>query len=332
MVTRSEQADFLPTASIKNLRLRSETLDRIHQFFRHREFIHVETPLLSRDTVIDRHLHPMKVAADSVLGDAKGEDAPFWLQTSPEFAMKRLLAAECPAIYQICKAFRREERGSMHNPEFTMLEWYRVGDDMRAGMDLLAELVETILDRPPTIRMTYAAAFEQFVGVDALSDDVKTLQNACEKHGVDGTAFESSTNRDDWLNLLLTAVVEPALAKTREPKMIYDWPASQSALAIVRPEEGVAERFEIYVDGVELANGYHELLDPAELSRRNKVNNEGRASDDSERLPEDSRLLQAMRHGLPACSGVALGVDRLIMLALEADSISQVIAFPIERA
>lgn len=335
MTKQSEATDFLPTASIENLRARSEIIDRVHGFFRQRQFIHVETPLLSTDTVVDRYLHPIKVESDAVLGKtslANSQAAPFWLQTSPEFGMKRLLAGGATSIYQICKAFRREERGSIHNPEFTMLEWYRVGDDMQAGMDLLATLVETILDRPKTIRLTYAAAFEQFVGVDALSDSVEKLRDVCRSHGIDATAFDGSSNRDDWLNLLLTEVVEPALAKTPEPKMIYDWPASQSALAIVRPEEGVAERFEIYVDGIELANGYHELLDPAELSRRNKINNEGRANDGEERLPEHSRLHQAMQHGLPACAGVALGVDRLVMLALKADSINEVIAFPIDSA
>lgn len=336
MTKQPKTTDFLPAASLENLRARSETIERIHQFFRQREFIHVETPLLSRDTVVDRFLHPIKVESDAVLAETGSirleNNHPFWLQTSPEFGMKRLLAAGTTAIYQIGKAFRREERGAIHNPEFTMLEWYRVGDDMRAGMDLLATLVETILDRPPTIRLTYAAAFEQFAKVNALSDSVEELRSACRMHQVDATAFENSSNRDDWLNLLLTEVVEPALAKTPEPKMIYDWPASQSALAIVRPDGEVAERFEIYVDGVELANGYHELLDPAELSRRNKVNNEGRVSDGEESLPEHSRLLQAMQHGLPACAGVALGVDRLVMLAVGAESIRDVIAFPIERA
>ena len=336
MTKQTEATDFLPTAPLKNLRDRSEIIDRIHQFFRQRHFTHVETPLLSRDTVVDRYLHPIKVESAAAMGEVSsfrsGNDSPFWLQTSPEFGMKRLLAAGMSASYQIGKAFRREEQGSRHNPEFTMLEWYRVGDDMQAGMDLLAMLVETILDRPQTVRMTYAAAFAQYVGIDALADEVGKLRDACRNHGVDTTAFEDSPHRDDWLNLLLTEVVEPAMAKTREPKMIYDWPASQSALAIVRPNEGVAERFEIYVDGVELANGYHELLDPDELTRRNKINNEGRASDGEETLPEESRLLRAMQHGLPACAGVALGVDRLVMLALNANSINDVIAFPIERA
>ena len=180
--------------------------------------------------------------------------------------------------------------------------------------------------------MTYAAAFDQFVGIDSVSASVAQLREACVSHGVDSTCFSDTANRDDLLNLLLTEVIEPSLAKTPEPKMIYDWPASQSALAIVRPEEDVAERFEIYVDGVELANGYHELLDPAELSRRNEINNQGRAIDGEDQLPTESRLLKAMQHGLPACAGVALGVDRLVMLALKATSIDEVIAFPIDRA
>ena len=304
----------------------------MHEFFRQRDFVHVETPLLSRDTVIDRHLHPIKVDSESVLGQSKEKREPFWLQTSPEFAMKRLLAGGATAIYQICKAFRREETGSRHNPEFTMLEWYRAGDNMIAGMDLLAELVETILERPSTVRMTYREAFQQFAQVDVADVDVSSLRVACRANGVDATAFAESTNKDDWLDLLLTQVIEPELAKTPEPKMIYDWPASQSALAIVRPEENVAERFEIYVDGIELANGYHELLDPNEFARRNRINNEGRANDGQETLPEQSRLLEAMHSGLPSCAGVALGIDRLVMLAVGADSIRDVITFPVQQA
>ncbi len=328
--------DDLPTATIAALTARSRLIQKLHVFFQQRDFVHVETPLLSRDTVIDQHLHPIEVSADQVFGSASLGADSFWLQTSPEFSMKRLLAAGATSIYQIGKAFRREERGARHNPEFTMLEWYRVGDDMQAGMNLLAELVESILDRPATVRMTYAEAFDQFVGVDVATVAIDDLFEACKRHQVDSFACQGSTCRDDWFNLLLTEVIEPALATTPAPKMICDWPASQSALAILRPgespEESVAERFEIYVDGVELANGYHELLDADELMRRNNANNLARVADGAKPLPADSRLLDSMKRGLPACAGVALGVDRLVMLAVGATSIDEVIAFPIERA
>ena len=213
-----------------------------------------------------------------------------------------------------------------------MLEWYRAGDDMGIGMDLLAELVETILEKPRTTRMTYKEAFVQFADVDPFGCAVSDLQTAAEQAGVWVLFPLDQASRDSWLNLIMSRVIEPNLGR-ESATIIYDWPASQSALAIVREDQPpVAERFEIYVDGVELANGYHELLDPDELSKRNSINNQQRVKDSSPLLPEESRLLDAMRHGMPGCAGVALGVDRLVMLATGANSIREVLAFPIDRA
>jgi len=324
--------DFLPTASIETLRARAEVLRRVRRFFDERHFFEVETPLLSHDIVVDRYLHPVGISKNVVSGVESDTDQMLWLQTSPEFGMKRLVAAGGQAIYQLAKCFRQSESGRMHNPEFSMLEWYRVGDDMELGMELLSELVGEILSKPRARQISYRDAFIEYANVDPFESSVAQLRQSAQAKDV---AFDLSVdehNRDDWLNLILSRVIEPKLG-FETPTIIFDWPASQAALAIVREgEHPVAERFELYVDGIELANGYHELLDSDELLRRNSLSNQQRVKDGSPLLPEDSRLLAAMRHGLPPCAGVALGVDRLVMLAIGASSIGEVLAFPIDRA
>lgn len=329
-------ADFGPTASWDNLRLRADLLKRTRAFFEQRGFLEVETPLLSRDTVIDRHLDPLPVKLfDDARQPQQGER--FWLQTSPEFGMKRLLAAGSPSIYQITRAFRGGgERGELHNPEFTILEWYGLGHDYAAGMQFLSDFAEHALQRGPADRMTYRQAFMHFAKVDPISATFDELQSALDRALPDnlvGSLAEESQDSDLLRDYLLTLVVEPKLGRPR-PTILYDYPASQAALARVREESGamMAERFELYVDGIELANGYHELLDAGALRGRNKANNELRRADRKYTLPEESRLLAAMEHGLPACAGCALGFDRLVMVALGAKSIREVIALPVDRA
>lgn len=307
--------DFLPAASPEMLVARATMLRRLRAFFVSRGFLEVETPLLSHDVVVDRHLDPLSAI---LFSDPREPDVGdrLWLQTSPEFAMKRLLvtgAEQLRSIYQITRAFRGGEVGSLHNPEFTMVEWYRLGDDYAAGMQLLSDLAEEMLSLGTPERLTYREAFQRFAGVDPFEQT-------------------SGADHDLHLDLLLTQKVEPHLGQDR-PTILYDYPASQSALAQIRDgNPPVAERFELYVRGMELANGYHELLDPAGLRERNRVNNQLRQSDGKPVLPEESRLLAAMDHGLPACSGCALGFDRLMMAATGAKSIQEVLAFPISRA
>jgi len=299
--------DFAPTASLLMLKQRSELLQQTRHFFQSRGFLEVETPLLSHDTVIDRYIEPLSVNFGG---------RPMWLQTSPEFGMKRMLAAGAEAIYQITRAFRGEERGTYHNPEFTILEWYRVGDDMRTGIDLLIAFASDLLGShfAQVERLTYREAFLRFADVDPFSDK-----------------FNDDIN-DTLLNELLVTKVEPEIAKLGAV-VLHDYPPSQAALAQVRTANPpVAERFELYINGVELANGYHELLDPAVLRKRNETSNRLREQDGNRALPNDSRLLKAMDHGLPPCAGVALGIDRLVMLATGAKSIDEVLTFPIERA
>lgn len=324
------QSDYAPTASWENLRRRAAWLQKLRRFFDERGFVEVETPLLSADTVVDRHLDPIPV---TLFDDPREPWAGrcCYLQTSPEFGMKRLLAAGATAIYQVTRAFRGGERGRLHNPEFTMVEWYRVGDDYIAGRRLLAELTQSLLSVPDVETITYAQAFQRYVGIDAFeATDEQLVRRARELGGA--IPDLPVQQRDAWLNWLLTEWVEPQLGR-QLPTILYDYPASQAALARIDPgPPAVAERFELYVGGVELANGYHELLDADALAQRARVVNRERAMDGKYPLPETSRLEEAMRSGLPPCSGVALGFDRLLMVAWGAQNIDEVIAFPIERA
>ncbi len=335
-------SDFRPTADWSNLRLRAEMLQRLRAFFDARGFLEVQTPILSADTVVDRHLDPFFVevgnqeAKENVQGSMS--NVPFstrrWLQTSPEFAMKRLLAVGAGPIYEVARVFRLDELGPLHNPEFTLVEWYQPGDDLNAGMKTTSDLCETLLNRGPAEKISYAEAFEHYVGVDPHTADGKQLADKTKQLGIEAPASMSLDDRDGWLDLLLVERIQPHLGELR-PALLYDYPASQAALAQIRRDANsppVAERFELYFHGIELANGYHELLDPTELRARNARVNAQRAGDGKPTLPEESRLLTAMDSGLPPSVGVALGFDRLVMLAVGAKSIAEVMAFPFDRA
>ncbi|MEX2317425.1 MAG: EF-P lysine aminoacylase EpmA [Pirellulales bacterium] len=301
--------DFRPSASLAALEPRAQLLRKLRDFFHAREFIEVETPLVSPEMIPELHIEPIRTET--------GE----FLQASPEMHMKRLLAAGAKAIYQVTRSFRAGERGRLHNPEFTIVEWYRVGDDMRAGIDLLDELVQSLLGTPPAIRTTYAEAFRQHVG---LCPHTATLDKLAPIAG-----SESSIDRDELLNLLLATRVEPNLGRDR-PEIIYHYPATQASLSkIVSTNLGydVAERFELYSRGVELANGFHELTDAAELRRRFDEVNAARLADGRLPLPLPESLLAAMQHGLPDSTGCALGFDRLAMLSSDATSVSQLMPF-----
>jgi lysyl-tRNA synthetase class 2 len=321
--------DAFPTAGWENLRVRARLLRRVREFFDDRGFLEVETPILSADTVVDRHLDPFCVEIGP-LGERPAR--AMWLQTSPEFAMKRLLAAGGRAIYQVARAFRRDELGPLHNCEFTMVEWYRAGDAMPEGIRLLDDLQEALLGRGPAERATYGDVFREHVGLDPHAAGGEELMAAAKRHGLSWPDSLLPTDRDGWLDLLVSERVQPHLGRVR-PTIVRDYPAGQAALA--RLSEGsppVAERFELYVAGIELANGYHELIDPAVLRRRNAENNQKRAADGKSPLPQESRLLAAMDLGLPPCTGAALGFDRVVMLAAGASCLAEVMAFPFDRA
>lgn len=315
----SEPLSFRPTASLQNMRLRADFMHRIRNFFESRGFLEVETPILSADTVVDRNLEPMSLCE-------AGKRC--FLQTSPEFAMKRLVASWNVPVFQICKVFRRDECGRIHNPEFTMLEYYNPGDDLQRGMQLLDDFQQEILARGAAEKITYSEAFERFLGLDPLAAPISELAAVAEREKMvipEGFDRSETANRDDWLDFLLGERIQPQLGNEK-PALLYDYPSSQAALAVARGP--VAERFELYVEGVELANGYHELCNPAELRRRNAETNALRLADGHEALPMESRLLAAMDAGFPPCAGTAVGVDRLLMLALKAASLEDVIAFP----
>ncbi len=336
MTNDSLQFDFRPTASLEVLRLRAKLLAFTRRLFDAADYFEVDTPILSHERVIDPNIEPFVVSC------SPREQA--FLQTSPEFAMKRLLATGADAIYQLGKVFRRGELGRLHNPEFTMLEWYRVGDTHHDQMTFVEKFVTafgTEVERlsasspqPATRnpqsfeRLTYDQAFERHAGSKVLSRTTDEIVALARRLGVSAPESLSPDDRNGWLNLLLAERVEPHLGHDR-PTFVFDYPASQAALARVRGEgrTAVAERFELYVNGIELCNGYHELTDAAEL--RTRIRHDA-ASETL--LAEPVRLSAAMESGLPPCSGVALGFDRLLMLCLGFDSVRQVIPFPFEVA
>jgi lysyl-tRNA synthetase class 2 len=248
--------------------------------------------------------------------------------------MKRLLAAGACSIYQICKVFRDGESGRYHNPEFTLLEWYRTGYDHFDLMDEVEALLREVLEGFPIASVdhwTYRDLFLETAGVDPLNDSVAAVEAVLQSRGIAPPEGLAPDDRDAWLDLLLTHVVEPAMG----PGLVFirDYPASQAALARLRPgKPPVAARFEVYLDGIELANGFHELTDAGEQRSRFERDNARRARRGDAVVDVDERLLAAMRDGLPDCAGVALGIDRLLMVAGRYDHIADVIAFPLERA
>ena len=281
----------------------------------------VETPALASATVTDPSIESIGA------NDAAGRR--WYLQTSPEFAMKRLLAAGSGSIYQITRGFRDGERGRHHNQEFTILEWYRVGFDHHRLIDDVDALLDRMLGAGPSARMTVRAAFQRHVDLDPFTATMDALHAACRARGYSSRV--ESASRDECFDYLLSDAVQPALGPGRV--YLFDFPVSQAALArIRRGAPDVAERFELYVDGVEVANGYHELRDAAEMERRMRRDVTTRRDAEQPARDPDERLIAAHRSGLPACAGVAVGFDRLVMLAGRYPSLREVLAFPGELA
>jgi lysyl-tRNA synthetase class 2 len=317
--------EFRPGVSLAVLGARATMLARCREFFAARGVLEVETPILAQATVTDLHLA-------SLTTRLAGRPCPYYLQTSPEYAMKRLLAAGSPDLYQICKVFRDGESGALHNPEFTMLEWYRRGLDHHALMDEVEALLATLLAgrlAHPAERLTYREAFRRELGLDPLAAPLATLAAlAAERAGATGLGAD----RDTVLDLLMGAVVGPALGRGRLT-FVHDYPASQAALARLVPgTPPVAARFEAYVEGLELCNGFHELADAAEQRRRFEADRAARAARGLPQPPIDERLLAALAAGLPDCAGVAVGLDRVLMLATACSSIREVLTFAIDEA
>lgn len=321
-MTAASEGRWRPAADLQVLELRARLMRQARAFFEARGVMEVDTPVLGAATASDVHIASLTTRVEAC------DAGPLYLQTSPESAMKRLLAAGSGPIFQFARAFRDGESGPRHNPEFVLLEWYRTGFDGPALMEEVESLVGGLLGRGvPARRLSYRDAFEAYAGFDPFDSSLEDIVAHCRRLGWRGEL----TERDDGLDLIFSTRVQPALP----PGMTFigDFPPQQAALARVRAgDPPVAERFELFVDGVEVANGYHELADAGEQRRRIHDDLERRRARDLRPVPEDARLLAALEHGLPDCAGVALGFDRLVALAAGVDDIRRVMPFPIDRA
>ncbi len=319
-----------PCASPDALRLRARVNALIRAFFAERGVLEVETPVVSQAGNSEPNIASFSLEFS---GRVDGAPRTRWLRTSPEYPLKRLLAAGIGDCYELGRVFRDGEAGCRHNPEFTMLEWYRVGWDHQRLVDETAELVRhalALVGRSARLeRIAYRDLYRRELGIDPMRDDEMTLRNALGEVRIDPEGLQ----RDDWLDLLMTHRLQPAFdADTL--LAVHDYPASQCALARVRGEgeDAVAERFELYLGPIELANGYHELADAVEQRARFERDLSVRAARNAVQPPVDERLLAALDAGLPACAGVALGVDRLLMAMLGTARIADVLAFDFARA
>ncbi|MCX7075016.1 MAG: EF-P lysine aminoacylase EpmA [Methylococcales bacterium] len=317
-----------PSCSIELLQKRARMLNCIRAFFLERNVLEVETPLLSHACGTE----PQLDFFTTIFEFAKPEK--LFLQTSPEFAMKRLLAAGSGSIYQICKAFRNNEVGRFHNPEFTILEWYRVGFDLNDLMDeveaLFAELSEYKFESPK--RIFYAEIFEHYTGLNALVFSFETYSAFAIQHEIEEVITFCGKNHAIWLDYLFSFFVQPHLGENGLC-LIYGYPACQSALARLNQDNSlVADRFEVFLNGIELGNGFYELSDSIEQNRRFNNEIQLREREDLPKVVKDKRLLAALKSGLPDCSGIAIGLDRLLMILVEAETISDVLSFDIESA
>ncbi|MFU8896588.1 MAG: EF-P lysine aminoacylase EpmA [Gammaproteobacteria bacterium] len=337
----SKGSDWRPSASPRALRLRARLLARMRAFFAARGLLEVETPQLSAAAATDVHLESLRAAPPG--GGLAG-----WLHTSPEFPMKRLLCAGTGDIWQLARVFRGAERGRRHNPEFSLLEWYRVGWQAPALMEEVDALLRSLageaalssatpsttapstpaaLRLADTRRLSYRAAFLEYAGFDPFVATGGEIVQALEDRGITVPAGLAD-DRDAALDLALATLVEPGFDPA-QPTFVYDFPASHAALARIRPgNPPVAERFELFLGGMELANGFQELTDAAEQAARFRAELAARQRRGLVEPPVDDRLLAAMAHGLPDCAGVALGFDRLVMILAGAAQIDDVLAFP----
>ncbi len=322
--------DWQPTASLDMVKTRARLLAKLRAFFAEKDIIEVQTPVLSHagntDPTIETFLTQQYQDASE----------PSFLNTSPEFAMKRLLAAGYGSMYQITPAFRQDEQSKRHNSEFTLLEWYRLDYDHHALMGEVNALLRFIADDffiklERSQFYSYQDAMIKFADVDPFKADIKELNAAVTNAGIDIVGMDDASF-DDWLDLLMSEVVEKNLPANC-PVFIYDYPSSQAALAKIRKGiTDVAERFELYINGMELANGFHELTDAQEQATRFQKQQQIRKERGLAGIPADAHLLAALQHGLPGCAGVALGVDRLLMVLTGAEDIKDVLTFPFDRA
>ena len=308
--------------SLATLKYRAELLQKIRAFFEERQVLEVQTPVLCRSAATDLHLNPFPVSI---------AQTDHYLQTSPEFPMKRLLAQFKTDIYQITHAFRDEELGAQHNTEFWMLEWYRVGWTYQDLMREVASFVEAVAGTPITATLSYQDVFVQKIGLDPFNTSVAILQKKASEYNLE-TTLSPSASLADWCELFFSLVITPTLGLCA-PVIIKDFPAASASLAQLSLDiPPRAMRFELYWKGLELGNGYHELLDAAELKKRFVEDTVRRKAESKPLIPHDEALLAAMEAGLPPCAGIAVGIDRLLMAILGVSTISEVISFTAEKA
>ncbi len=325
--------DWRPSASRARLAARAALLARTRQFFAARAVLEVDTPLIVNAPVSDVHIHSATVSLSAANGSAEPPRTPYFLHTSPEYAMKRLLAAGSGDIYQICHVARGFECGRVHNSEFTLIEWYRLGFSLDELMSELEALVRELLAEAAvprrTERLSYQEVFLRELNLDPFAADLEALAQAAALAGFSSPQVRA---RDEYLELLMGTVIGPRLGH-EALTFIYGYPASQAALARLDPQDPrAAQRFELYAEGLELANGFHELAACEEQRLRFDRDNAERRRRSLPVHALDERLLAALAHGLPECAGVALGFDRTLMLATGATHIDEVLAFPTSRA
>ncbi|MBO1256985.1 elongation factor P--(R)-beta-lysine ligase [Alteromonas sp. 5E99-2] len=321
--------NWRPSASIEQLKKRAQLLSQLRRFFESRDVLEISAPVLASAGVTDPFIDNFSTQFSF---SAQSSEQTLYLQSSPEYAMKRLLAAGCEHIYSIGPAFRHEGAGSNHNPEFTMLEWYRSGFDMQMLIDEVSDLLKTTLNIENISQYSYQDVFLKHMNIDPLTATTDELIEAVKLKGIDlYNGFETLDN-DDLLQMLFSHCIEPSFAN-HCPVIVTHFPASQASLARINSlDNRVANRFEVYFKGIELANGFHELSDANEQAARFESDNKKRSALNFPTKPIDQYLLTALDAGLPDCSGVALGVDRLLMLIVGASHIRDVLTFDIARA
>ncbi len=332
LVLEGIHMSWQPTLTWQKAQKRAQILQQIRTFFAERNVVEVETPALSQGTVTDVYLDALSCKYNFLAQSSAEQSVELYLQTSPEFHMKRLLASGYGCIYSIAKAFRHEEAGRYHNPEFTMLEWYRIGFNQQDLMNEVSELLQAVLGGNKPIFISYQEIFMSTVIIDPLTASFNELVAVLEQHNKSADWLVEQKDSDVLLQFIFTEIIEGTIGSD-EPCFIYNFPIAQASLAKVsETDERVAERFECYYRGVELVNGFNELTDASEQQKRFEQDNVKRKAQALDQRPIDENFIYALNHGLPQCSGVALGIDRLVMLALDCKHINDVVSFGIEIA
>lgn len=304
-----------PSANIDVIKKRAALYQQIRSFMQERAILEVDTPILSHYCISDPYVESLQTTYVE----------PYYLNTSPEFCMKRLLAAEVESIYQIAHVFRGEEAGKRHNIEFTMLEWYRLGFDYYQLMDELADLLNIIGLATPD-KMTYAEAFQQTIQIDPHTIKLTGLCQLANKYGWK----TNSNDRHELLDFIFSSVVMRKLNREK-PLIIHDYPECMSALATLKSGTPiVSERFELFIDGMEIANGFNELTNAKEQKARFEADLEKRKQNSQHEPTIDPNFLAALAAGLPKCAGIAVGLDRLLMILTENDDINNVTTFNLQ--